>query len=193
MLHAFICILLFFFLCSCVSFAFVTAVVTMSEFLELPNWDGTDVVDGPPLPEDQNRPVRTVEPLPEGQNIPPKEPLMKVAEKANDDVVKAREKKERENREKAAAKRKAGEGTSQAAPRKKTRGVNSAGVIPSLGVTVDTNPLNVAPPNSAPLHEPNHEEHHAQDEDHVSQPRFVAEEEPRNSEPHASDGKYLYC
>ena len=94
---------------------------------------------------------------------------MKIAEKANDEVVKAREKKEREARQKAEAKRKAGEGTSQAAPRKKSRGgVNSAGAIPSLGATLDANPINLAPPNSAPQNDPTNEERPADE---------VAEEE----------------
>ena len=70
--------LFLFFICIYFSHVFasalllVNAVVTMSEFLELPNWDGTDVVEGSPIPDGQTCPVRTVEPLPEGQNPPQK-------------------------------------------------------------------------------------------------------------------------
>ena len=183
----------------------VNAVVTMSEFLELPDWEGTDVIEGSPIPDDQSPPVRTVEPLPEGQNPPAVEGLMKIAERANDEVVKAREKKERENRLRAEGKRKAGEGTSNAAPRKRNRGTNSVGIIPSLGATLDASPIHLAPPNSAPQNPPANAEQpvnavseregaegggNSYIQANISPNRVVVAEQPRTSGPRASDGNH---
>ncbi|PWA69734.1 transposase (putative), gypsy type [Artemisia annua] len=85
----------------------------MAEFLELPDWEGTSFSVGEQLPAGHQRPNRTTPPRAAGQAIPAKDHLMKKAEKADEDVLNAKEKKEQEARRRAALKR-AGEGSSAA-------------------------------------------------------------------------------
>ena len=72
----------------------------MSEYLELPDLEGSVVSKGDAFPEDHVRPERTARPLSPEKKLPVKSNLQKVVEVADDDVVAAREEKERKQREK---------------------------------------------------------------------------------------------
>ena len=71
----------------------------MSEYLELPELDGSVVSKGDPLPENQPRPNKTAEPLAPDVAVPKKTYAQLTVEAANSDVVAAREEKERKKQQ----------------------------------------------------------------------------------------------
>ena len=71
----------------------------MSEYLELPELEGSAVSKGDPLPENQPRPNKTAEPLAPDVAIPEKTYAQLTVETANSDVVAAREEKERKKQQ----------------------------------------------------------------------------------------------
>ncbi|PWA90378.1 hypothetical protein CTI12_AA101580 [Artemisia annua] len=112
----------------------VLTVVDMFEFLELPDWDGTSVSQGEALDPNRQAPKRTTDPLSPDKVIPEKDYLMDKAEKPDDDVLKAREKKEKANADRA-AKRAAGEGPSQVSRKRQKK--NTAGEQRLAGVDAE--------------------------------------------------------
>ncbi|GJV02514.1 hypothetical protein Tco_1336083 [Tanacetum coccineum] len=80
-------------------------VITMDDFLMLPEWTGTTVSRGDPINESQRPKKRTVEPLKVGEPLPELSFRQKGLEVSNPDVVAAREKNELKNLAKAQAKR----------------------------------------------------------------------------------------
>ena len=73
-------------------------VITMSEYLELPDLEGAVVSKEDSFPEGHVRPDRTARPLSPEKKPPAKSNLQKVVEVADDDVVATREEKERKLR-----------------------------------------------------------------------------------------------
>ena len=118
----------------------------MSEYLELPELDGSAVSKGDPLPENQPRPNKTVQPLAPDVAIPEKTYAQLTAEQANSDVVAAREEKERKKQQAhPAGKRKTAAGPSQNKRRKKLQVEEE--VVVSEENTVYADPLNQAEPS----------------------------------------------
>jgi hypothetical protein len=125
------------------------AVVTMSEYLELPSLEGTVVSSGNPLPENYERPNRTTSPLGPKDPIPEKSRLQRAVEKEDKDVVAAREEKERKKQEKGTVvKKRPASGVSGIPKRKKRKNQADEVVIISDDHTIDANPLNQAEPNA---------------------------------------------
>ena len=122
-------------------------VVTMAEFLELPDWEGTSFGVGEVLPPGTVRPQRTTPPLPAGQAIPAKDHLMKKVEKADDDVLRAREKKEQDNARRLAMKRAAGEGPSAGVKRRRQTVLDVATGAGAQDDVISVDPLNQANPS----------------------------------------------
>ena len=121
----------------------------MSEYLELPDIEGTVVSKGDPRPEGYVRPNRTTPPLSPNRPLPQLTAAQKEVEVANDDVVAAREEKERKKREKEpVAKRKATQ-EQDAGRRKKKKPQVEEVVLSSGDKTVDASPLNQLHPNAA--------------------------------------------
>ena len=122
-------------------------VVTMAEFLELPDWEGTSFGVGEVLPPGTVRPQRTTPPLAVGQAIPAKDHLMEKAERADDDVIRARERKEQDNARRLAMKRAAGEGSSAGVKRRRQTVLDvTAGAVGQEDV-ISADPLNQANPS----------------------------------------------
>ena len=119
------------------------AVVTMSEYLELPTWDGTVVSKGDPLPDDHQRVDRTTAPLGVGQLIPLKTDAQKQVEEEDEDVAAARREKERKKLEKQPREKRAV--TSTSAPRKRRKKI--AGGTETISVSSNEAPLDVDPLN----------------------------------------------
>ncbi|GJZ96741.1 hypothetical protein Tco_0669075 [Tanacetum coccineum] len=92
-------------------------VINMDTFLKLPNWIGTVVSKGDPIPEDQRPKPRVTPPMPVGSKLPELTAFQKSLEKPNLKIAAAREKKEQQNLAKVEAKR-AGAGRAEG-PRKK--------------------------------------------------------------------------
>ena len=123
----------------------------MFKFLELTDWDDTAVSQGNPLEPGQNRLKRTTDPLSPDKSIPEKDYLIKKIERANTDVVKAREKKEKAAAERAslkvlAGKRPAGEGSSRV-PKKRSKQNMMEENVDSSERILDATPLQYADPN----------------------------------------------
>ena len=118
----------------------------MSEYLELPDLEGSVVSKGDQFPEGHVRPDRTAKPLSPGKKPPTKSNLQKVVEVADDDVVAAREEKERKAREKnPAVKRKTAASGKNVPKRRKHLIVEE--VVSSEDKTLDVNPINQAEPH----------------------------------------------
>ena len=123
--------------------------ITMSEYLELPDIEGTVVSKGDPRPEGYVRPNRTTPPLSPNRPLPQLTTAQKEVEVANDDVVAAREEKERKKKEKEpVAKRKATQEQDAGRRKKKKQQVEEV-VLSSGDKTVDASPLNQLHPNAA--------------------------------------------
>ena len=127
----------------------------MAEFLELPDWEGTEVTEGEEIPAGQERPQRTAPFLEAGKELPPKDNLMRLAEKPCQQVIDARHKKEQEMLKR---KTRAGEGPSTAMPKRVRRDPNVVEGVISLTETEDANPINQAFPSGGPIqNQPNPE------------------------------------
>lgn len=132
---------LFFDLCLSV---YSFAVITMSEYLELPDLEGSVVSKGDPLPEDHVRPDRTTKPLSPEKKVPAKSNLQKYVEVVDDDVVAAREEKERKQKEKTPAPKRKTTVPGKNAPKKRKRLI--AEEVVSSDKTLDVTPINQADP-----------------------------------------------
>lgn len=129
-------------------FVYSFAVITMSEYLELPDFEGSVVSKGDPFPEDFVRPDKTTKPLSPEKKVPAKSNLKKVVEVADDDVVAAREEKERKQREKKPTVKRKSAVNSKNAPKKRKRLIAEE-VVSSEDHTLDVTPINqVDPPVS---------------------------------------------
>lgn len=117
----------------------------MSEYLELPDLEGSVVSKGDPLPEDFVRPDKTTKPLSPEKKIPDKSNLQRVVEVADDDVVAAREEKERNQREKKPAAKRKTDVDGKNAPKKRKRLLTEE-VVSSEDKTLDVTPINQADP-----------------------------------------------
>lgn len=120
----------------------------MAKFLELPDWEGTEVTEGEEIPAGQERPHRTTPFLAAGKELPPKDGLMRIAEKPCQKVIEAHQKKEQEALKRKA---KAGEGTSTSMPKRTRRDPTAPEDVAFLDVTVDATPLNHAHPSVTPV------------------------------------------
>ncbi|GKB36737.1 hypothetical protein Tco_0881679 [Tanacetum coccineum] len=94
----------------------------------LPDWNGTLVSKGNPIPDNERPPVRTITPLAVGSVIHDKNARQKSVEKPDQKIAEARKKKEKQTLFKANAKR-AGEGSSVSLKKKRAR--KNAGPIGS--------------------------------------------------------------
>ena len=130
-------------------FVYSFAVITMSEYLELPDLEGSVVSKGDTLPKDFVRPDRTTKPLSPEKKIPAKSNLQKVIEVADDDIVAAREEKERKQKEKKPAVKRKTAVHSKNAPKKRKR-LTAEEVVSSEEKTVDATPINQAGPPVPP-------------------------------------------
>ena len=125
----------------------------MSEYLELPDLEGTVVSRGDPFPEGNVRPDKTTRPLSPGKKPPAKSNLQKVVEVADDDVVAAREEKERKAKEKIPAEKRKTVAASKNAPKRRKHLVveeivSSEGKSKSKSKTLDVTPINQAEPQT---------------------------------------------
>ena len=142
--HYYYCLL---YTLACFNCVFLSVVITMSEYLELPELDGTVVSKGDPLPENHTRPNKTAEPLAPGVAVPEKTYAQLTVEAANSDVVANREDKERKKQQtKPAAKKRSAAGPSSPPKRRRRLQVDEE-VVESEEHTVDANPLNQAEPS----------------------------------------------
>ncbi|GJU76459.1 hypothetical protein Tco_1273529 [Tanacetum coccineum] len=91
--------------------------ITMDDFLCLPDWTGTVVSKGDPIPKDQRPPDRTAMPLAPEVAIPEKSSHQKKVEKADQRIINAREKKDKQVAEKA----KRNDDRMETAPKKKRK------------------------------------------------------------------------
>ncbi|GKC49581.1 hypothetical protein Tco_1072326 [Tanacetum coccineum] len=115
----------------------------------LPDWNGTLVNKGNPIPDNECPPVRTITPLAVGSVIHDKNARQKSVEKPDQKIAEAREKKEKKTLFKANANR-AGEGSSVSLKKKRSR--KNAGPIGSeYEGTIFAAPINQCIPK--PLHE----------------------------------------
>ena len=123
----------------------------MSEYLELPDLEGTVVSRGDPFPEGHVRPDKTTRPLSPGKKPPAKSNLQKVVEVADDDVVAAREEKERKAKEKNPAEKRKTVAASKNAPKRRKHLVVEE-IVSSEGKskskTLDVTPINQAEPQT---------------------------------------------
>ena len=117
----------------------------MSEYLELPDLEGTVVSRGDPFPEGHVRPDKTARPLSPGKKPPAKSNLQKVVEVADDDVVAAREEKERKAKEKNPAEKRKTVAASKNAPKRRKHLIVEE-IVSSEGKTLDVTPINQAEP-----------------------------------------------
>ena len=93
----------------------------MSEYLELPELEGSVVSKGDPLPENQPRPNKIAEPLAPDVAVPKKTYAQLTVEAANSDVVAAREEKERKKQHtRPVSKKRAAAGPSAQPKRKRS-------------------------------------------------------------------------
>ena len=123
----------------------------MSDYLELPDLDGAEVSQGEPIPEGTVRPNRTTQPLDAGTNIPELDPFQRVVEEPNDEVIAAREEKERRQKEKGPAAKRKSVTVQKPEPKKKRKTQVGENVLSlSADKTVDVDPLNVAAPQKEP-------------------------------------------
>jgi hypothetical protein len=126
-------------------FAYSFVAITMSEYLELPDLEGSVVSKGDPLPEGHVRPERTAKPLSPEMKLPVKSNLQRVVETADDDVVAAREEKERKQREKNPVPKRKAVGNVKNAPKRRKKLLEEE-VVSSGDKTLDVTPLNQAEP-----------------------------------------------
>ena len=106
------------------------------------------MTEGEEIPAGQERPQRTAPFLAAGKELPPKDGLMRIAERPCQKVIDARKKKEQEALKRKA---KAGEGPSTAIPKRARRDPNAPEGVASLDETVDATPLNHALPSVVPV------------------------------------------
>ena len=97
------------------------------------------------------RPNRTTQPLDAGTNIPELDQFQRIVEEPNDEVIAAREEKERRQREKGPAVKRKGVSEQKSEPKRKKKTQVGVDVVSiSADKTVDVDPLNVAAPQKEP-------------------------------------------
>jgi hypothetical protein len=126
-------------------FVYPFAVIKMSEYLELPDLEGSVVSKGDPFSEDYVCPDKTTKPLSPEKKVHAKSNLQKVVEVADDDVVAAREEKERKQKEKKPVVKRKTAVNSKNAPKKRKRLIAEE-VVSSEDKTLDVTPINQADP-----------------------------------------------
>ena len=118
----------------------------MSEYLELPDLEGTTVSKGEPLPEGHVRPNRTTRPLSPEKELPPKSAAQKAVEVENEEVIAARQDKERKKQDKGPVAKKRTTAEPAGGRRKKKKLQTDEMVVSGEDETVDADPLNQAHP-----------------------------------------------
>lgn len=93
----------------------------MSDYLKLPELDGTVVSKGDPLSKGNQRPDRTTKSLSLDKEIPEKTYSQLVVEKANSDVVATRDEKERKKQAKRPVSKKRTAADPNTAPKKRKK------------------------------------------------------------------------
>ena len=111
----------------------------MSEYLELPELDGSVVSKGDPLPENQPRPNKIAEPLAPDVAVPEKTYAQLTVEAANSDVVAAREEKERKKQQTRPVSKKRVAAGPSAQPKRRRKLQVDEEVVESEEHTVDAN------------------------------------------------------
>ncbi|GJT32669.1 golgin candidate 5 [Tanacetum coccineum] len=120
-------------------------VISMDDFLQLSEWNGTIVSKTKEhIPENQRPQPHVTLPLTEGEPILEKSPAQKAVEKPNSKIAAAREEKDKQSLEKAQTKHTGEE--SSVAPRKKRARKNQEAVNSGSDRTISITPLHHASP-----------------------------------------------